>query len=237
MPSARTASNPPTRWRIGPWRRTLTPPALVATIPPIVAESRAAKSTPTSHPAVRTASCTVARTAPAPTVTSPASASTGPISESRRSDSTTSPPRGTDPPTRPVLPPCGTTADAGRAAGSQHVGDLVGAGGPNHRERLGREAASPVGLVSGAQRRIGQAVGVTHDLAQAPDEGIGHAMMLAARGDEADDQWCSAASASALVRWTVPGSCSGGAYTVMIRSGTSPVLTKLCRTPARTRTS
>ena len=36
-----------------PWRRTLTPPALVATIPPTVAESREPMSTPKSQPALR----------------------------------------------------------------------------------------------------------------------------------------------------------------------------------------
>jgi hypothetical protein len=44
----------------------------------------------------------------------------------------------------------------------------------------------------------------------------------------------SAASASSLVWCTVPGSCSGGEYTVTSRSGPWPVFTKLCRVPART---
>ena len=109
VPSASTASKPTTCRRIGPWRRTFTPPALVATMPPIVAESRAPRSTPTSQPAARAAAWTAPRVAPAPTVISPASASTSPMDPSRRRLMTTSPPRGTEPPTRLVLPPCGTT--------------------------------------------------------------------------------------------------------------------------------
>ncbi len=105
VPSTRTASNPRSWERIVPWRTTFTPPALVATIPPIVAESRAPRSTPTSQPAVRAAACTSASVAPAPTVTSPATRSTSSISFRRSRLITTSPPRGTDPPTSPVLPP------------------------------------------------------------------------------------------------------------------------------------
>ena len=109
VPSASTASKPPTCRRIGPWRRTLTPPAFVATIPPIVAASRAPKSTPTSQPAARTALCAATSVTPAPTVNSPESRSTSSTPSSRRRLTTTSPPRGTDPPTSPVLPPWGTT--------------------------------------------------------------------------------------------------------------------------------
>src|SRR5581483_1688836 len=85
------------------------PPALVATIPPTVAESRAARSTPKASPAPAAAASTAASVAPAPAVTWPAATSTASIEDSRRRLSTTSPCRGTPPPTRPVLPPWGTT--------------------------------------------------------------------------------------------------------------------------------
>lgn len=49
-------------------------------------------------------------------------------------------------------------------------------------------------------------------------------------------QWCSSASASALVWCTVPWACSGGAYAVAMRSGASPTLTMLWCVPARTNT-
>ena len=109
VPSASTASKPPVCRRIDPWRRTLTPPAFVATIPPIVAASRAPKSTPTSQPAARAADCAATSVTPAPTVISPPSGSTSSMPSRRRRLITTSPPRGTDPPTSPVLPPWGTT--------------------------------------------------------------------------------------------------------------------------------
>ena len=54
-PSASTASSPATRARIVPCRSTCAPPASVAVIPPIVAESRAAKSTPSASPLPRSA--------------------------------------------------------------------------------------------------------------------------------------------------------------------------------------
>ena len=85
------------------------PPALVATIPPTVAESRAARSTPKASPAGAAALSTAARVAPAPAVNWPAATSTGSMAARRRRLTTTSPWSGTPPPTRPVLPPWGTT--------------------------------------------------------------------------------------------------------------------------------
>ncbi len=41
-----TASSPSTWARVSPWRSTWRPPALVATVPPTVAESRLPRSTP-----------------------------------------------------------------------------------------------------------------------------------------------------------------------------------------------
>ena len=109
-PSARTASTPSTWVRIVPKRTTRDPPALVATAPPTVAESRLAKSTGVSRPAARACSRQRDSVTPAPAVTCMAPVSTGPRSSRRRVESTTiGRSRGTLPPTRPVLPPCGTS--------------------------------------------------------------------------------------------------------------------------------
>ena len=112
-PSASTASIPTTCARVMPWAMTWIPPALVATVPPMVAESRAARSTPYRQPASTAWRCNSPKVAPAPTVTCPESSSTSPSSVSRNSEMITGgwPPlaAGTDPPTRPVLPPWGKT--------------------------------------------------------------------------------------------------------------------------------
>jgi hypothetical protein len=108
VPSARTASIPRSCARIGPKRRTRSPPALVATAPPTVALPRLAIRIPRSRPGSASATC--CRVTPAPAVTWDASRSTGPIWFRRVRLSTTSPCSGTPPPTRPVFPPCGTTA-------------------------------------------------------------------------------------------------------------------------------
>ncbi len=132
-PSASTASRPTTRVRIGPWRMTWMPPALVATIPPRVAESLAARSMPSSWPIAPAARCALPSVVPAPACRSKEVASQRVISSRRRVDRINgaggrerpapsgrapgaerpgvSPRRrGTEPPTRPVLPPCGTTS-------------------------------------------------------------------------------------------------------------------------------
>src|SRR5579883_1707705 len=84
------------------------PPALVAIVPPTVAESRLERSTPYPQPAAPAASCRRPTVTPAPAVTWPASRSTSSSRSRRRRLSTTSPPRGTPPPTSPVFPPWGT---------------------------------------------------------------------------------------------------------------------------------
>ncbi len=92
------------------------PPALVAIVPPTVAESRAARSTPYSSPARAACARSSAIVTPAPAVTWPDRASTGSSRRSRRADRTTAPPvTGTPPPTSPVFPPCGTTGAPCRA--------------------------------------------------------------------------------------------------------------------------
>src|SRR5712692_9397906 len=134
------------------------PPALVATIPPTVAESRAARSTPKARPASEAAPSTAARVAPAPTVTWPAATSTGSMAASRRRLTTTSPCSGTPPPTRPVLPPWGTT---GRPAD---------------------ESARPIGLVGGRQLRVGEHVTGPDDVGESGHESFhGPAIVLGFR--------------------------------------------------------
>ena len=121
VPSASTASIPTSCCRMAPYRSTFTPPALVATIPPTVAESRDPMSTPNAQPDLRTCFWSAPRVVPAPTVTSPATSSTGSVTRRRSVDRTScgrgeprssrgAAARGTPPPTSPVLPPCGTTA-------------------------------------------------------------------------------------------------------------------------------
>ncbi len=64
----------------------------------------------TANPRRRACVCNRASVTPACAVTWPVRGSTGPISSRRRRSRTSSPCSGTDPPTRPVFPPCGTTA-------------------------------------------------------------------------------------------------------------------------------
>ncbi len=119
-PFASTASIPTTCARIVPNRSTRDPPAFVAIAPPIVATSRAAKSTGVSSADALAARFQSASVTPAPAVTWNDEESTGPISSSRPSDSTITARsswvawrqlsgRGTLPPTRPLFPACGTT--------------------------------------------------------------------------------------------------------------------------------
>ena len=109
--------SPATWTRIVPKRTTREPPALVATAPPTVAESRLAKSTGASNPAAWACRRQSAIVTPAPSVTCERAGVDGAARVRRLVDSTTiGSPRGTLPPTSPVLPPCGTTGDAGRGA-------------------------------------------------------------------------------------------------------------------------
>src|SRR6185295_15692977 len=82
--------------------------AFVAIVPPTVAESRAARSTPYDHPAASAARWTEPTVVPADATTVPPSPSTDSIAVRWRRLSTTAPSRGMPPPTRPVFPPWGT---------------------------------------------------------------------------------------------------------------------------------
>ena len=182
VPSARTASNPSICARIGPWRTTLTPPAFVATRPPIVAESRAPRSMPTSQPAARAAVCASARVTPDAAVISPASASRSVIWLSRRMLMTTSPPRGTEPPTSPVLPPCGTTPTPALPHAIRIAATSLTVPGLTTATRLAMESARPVGLVRGSQRGVDEAVSFADDVAKGLPQSVrGHDRIVAVR--------------------------------------------------------
>ena len=115
LPSASTASIPSSWARIGPWRSTWMPPALVAIMPPMVAESRAPRSTPNPKPGragmglERRRGSRPHRPSPLRPRRRPARGRAAGASRSRPAGGPASA-RGTDPPTSPVLPPCGITA-------------------------------------------------------------------------------------------------------------------------------
>ena len=112
VPSPSTASTPRSWARVSPWRSIRSPPALVAMVPPTVAWSRLAMSTPYAHPAAAASPCTAARLAPAPAVTCPPTSSTGPTWSSPRRQSTTSPAQGHRPSDQPRVPALEGEADA-----------------------------------------------------------------------------------------------------------------------------
>jgi hypothetical protein len=85
------------------------PPAFVDAIPPTVAESRAARSTPNTKPALTAARCTSPSVTPAPTDSRRSITSTSPTSCSRSVDNSTSSCSGTVPATNEVRPPCTVT--------------------------------------------------------------------------------------------------------------------------------
>ena len=128
----------------------LIPPALVAIVPPTVADSREARFTPYARPAAAACARRSAIVAPAPAVTCAASGSTGPSSRSRLADSTTAP-----------RPSRGAAAgrhrpahQAGVAALRDHGGAVPGAG-PQHRRDLGsRDPGRTAHSASPAYRRV-----------------------------------------------------------------------------------
>src|SRR6516225_3587894 len=69
LPSASTASSPSSCARVGPYLIVWRPPALVAIVPPTVAESLAARSTPYSRPAWAACALSSAIVTPARAVT------------------------------------------------------------------------------------------------------------------------------------------------------------------------
>mmetsp|Transcript_115713 Transcript_115713/g.226937 ORF Transcript_115713/g.226937 Transcript_115713/m.226937 type:complete len:218 (-) Transcript_115713:245-898(-) len=110
VPSARTTSNPKTFPCKLPYLITRNPPALVATLPPIMQEPFAARSSGNVNPFSPTCAFNHSSTHPASHVTTPALESMSMILFMRLVDRINSPLSvPTAPPTKPVLPPCGTT--------------------------------------------------------------------------------------------------------------------------------
>ena len=136
-------------------------PALVATVPPTVAVSRAAEVDavvpargvrvlvqPGDRDAGLRGDLPGARRRP------------GSSASSRRRSSTTSPCSGTDPPTRPVLPPWGTTGAPASPHARSTARDLVDGARANDRGCRSREAAGPVAYLTGDDVGIGEHVRV-----------------------------------------------------------------------------
>src|SRR6056297_1529658 len=109
-PSGRTTSNPSTSSRVLPNFSTLTPPALVEMLPPIMQEPCAPKLSGKKQPASLAACWTFCRITPASTVMVMPSASICHTRFIRSSDKTRVVlfGQGVAPPQRPVCPPCGT---------------------------------------------------------------------------------------------------------------------------------
>mmetsp|Transcript_60322 Transcript_60322/g.142121 ORF Transcript_60322/g.142121 Transcript_60322/m.142121 type:complete len:214 (+) Transcript_60322:842-1483(+) len=110
VPSARTASTPSTVPCSDPYRTSLSPPAFVATLPPIWQLPFAPRSSGTMKPFSARCESKLWRMHPAPQTTTASCALNDSISLRRLVDSTISSWTGTLPPTSPVFPPCGTTA-------------------------------------------------------------------------------------------------------------------------------
>ncbi len=106
-PSASTASIPSICARVFPYRTMRVPPALVATMPPSVADSFDAKSIPKRRPCADAARSARATVTPAPAAIVRPMGSTASIVSRRLVLSTTDPAEAIPPPTSPVLPPCG----------------------------------------------------------------------------------------------------------------------------------
>ncbi len=65
-------------------------------------------------------------------------------------------------------------SDAGLRTGTQHGRDLTGRSRTRHGEGGARESTRPIGLVRGAQRRIGQTVAFADGIAQSGEQFGGH---------------------------------------------------------------
>ena len=111
-PWGSTASTPRHSARALPWRSTFTPPALVASTPPICAVPWDASASGNWRPALAAASRTCCRVAPASATITPSSGWMARMAVIRSSDRTsgTVPSGITCPPTSPVPPPRGTMA-------------------------------------------------------------------------------------------------------------------------------
>ncbi len=115
-PLARTASSASTASRVTPYFTQQSPPALVATLPPIVENSKLAGSGAYSRPSAAAASRSVRLTTPAWTVAVSAAGSRSTIVVIRSSDSTRQPSIALAPPLSPEPAPRGTTGTPTRPA-------------------------------------------------------------------------------------------------------------------------
>jgi len=182
VPSARTASRPTTWARIGPYRSTCKPPALVATMPPTVALSRAARSTGKSSPALSAVSCRRASVTPAPTVTWAATVSTGSKRVSRTVLSTTTG-SAPDPATARAGPPrhqpgiaaLHHDADPALGADPYHRRHLIGRSRAHDEQGGAAEPPRPVGLEWRSQFGVDEHVRRTDDVGEGGRQrAVGH---------------------------------------------------------------
>ena len=168
-PVPSTASTPSTCARVSPYRRTCVPPALVATIPPTVADPRLARSI----------------------AVGPAGGLGGPVQRGEhdagaRGDLTgkgvdrlegLQPPEAEDDlvaegnaaADQSGVPALGNQGDAELPAGEDHTGDLLGGARPHHGGRASPEPPRPVRRVRGDDVGIDDHL-LTDDLAQPIDD-------------------------------------------------------------------
>ena len=155
-PSARTATRPRTCSRIIPKAQTPIPPAFVATIPPTVAESRAARSTPKCSPAALACAATRAAVTPAPTTTVRSTASTGSIRSRPVVSSEQGRPIGHRPTDQAGVAALDLHGHARRPRRHQHRRDLLGRARPDRPEGRAAPAPRPVDAVPGQEVRVGR---------------------------------------------------------------------------------
>ena len=198
------------------------PPAFVATVPPMVAESRAARSTPYDQPARRRVAAHVAeRGARAGGDLAGQVRRRGRCASSRRVDSTTGSGRGSGraAPTRPRVRccrPAGRPARPRSRTGLQHARDLVGRSpGATTASARPAPAARPVGDVLLHQGRLGEDVRRAHDAARA------RASQLALRSAECRSRGYPCRTAAARTK--------GGRHDASTRS--SPPSLRACGSP------
>ena len=181
------------------------PPALVAMLPPIEQEPRAAKSTGYCSPCSRAALCTASRAMPGCTVRVRSTALKSSTLFIRSRLSTSSPFAATAPPDRPVRPPEGTMATR-CCVGPAHDGlHFLDGSRQRDRQRRRRPAPGPVAAVVLQVGRIGLQAQRRARLA-AGRSGAGRSWAsMAAWGLPACQRCCGASRSgcgSGWVQWT-----------------------------------
>ena len=155
-PSARTATSPRTCSRIIPKAQTPIPPAFVATIPPTVAESRAARSTPKCSPAARACAASAAAVTPAPTTTVRSTTSTGSIRAQRGGQQEQGRPIGHRAADQTGVAALDLHGDARRPGRRQHDGDLLGRARADRPQSGTAPPPRPVDAVAGQEVGVGR---------------------------------------------------------------------------------